>query len=783
MNHSRLPLRFAALSVVSLTALMVLTGCGLGPAAPPSAGNDSIPLPALQGRVNGGQQPISGAAIQLLVAGSTGYGSAATYTTGNNLLGNNTVTTSDGTGTGISITASSINAAGTVATFTTSANTLAAGNTVDLAGFTTTASTFLNGQAVTVAASPAPTSTSFSATVTGGTANAGGTNTGTGVAVLASGNDANANVGNEYNTMPLGSFTITGDYTCPSSTSLVYFMASGGNPGIGQGTNSAIKLVAALGPCGNLTTSTLTNINEITTIGAAFALGQFFTPTFGSSSADTFGAPSSNSIGITNAFATAATLVNTSTGNPSPTTAANGTNYYLTANDQQKINTMGNILADCVNSSGPTSTSCNSLFTAVTPTYAPLSTSTAATKATDTLQAAVYMSLNPTSTNSSSSSTNMGTLIGLQTPYESFPNALSAQPTDWTLAVQYSNSNISLAGAVAVDANGDIWLTNSNTSGGVVLLNGGTGTYGGTAGVTGGVIGFYNSISINSTATTPSQPRGVAIDLNGKAWFGDFSPHGSSYYMYRANHSSGIDAYYGLPSPLQQPYAEAIDPTGSYVFITTTVTSVGKVSTTATSGANVTAVTLETNGGSDSIAIDTNGVAYIPSNSNNNLAEFTTSNSTAVSGSPYTSSTLTSNLPYGDAVDGNGLIWITNNNASSIVKVSGSGSSATFTSYSSSCLSGARYNAIDGNNNIWVANSNAATVCEFNNSGTLISNSTGFGSHGLNTSRGIAIDPAGNVWVSNYTTVNNVTEIVGAAVPVITPLASALNQGKLGTRP
>jgi hypothetical protein len=33
-----------------------------------------------------------------------------------------------------------------------------------------------------------------------------------------------------------GNFTITGDYTCPSAASLIYMVASGGNPGLSAGS-------------------------------------------------------------------------------------------------------------------------------------------------------------------------------------------------------------------------------------------------------------------------------------------------------------------------------------------------------------------------------------------------------------------------------------------------------------------------------------------------------------------------------------------------------------------
>jgi hypothetical protein len=65
---SRLPL------LLFSAAALLTTGCGLGSVAAPG------PVSAVttfQGAVHGGQQPVVGATIQLYVAGSTGYGSAA----------------------------------------------------------------------------------------------------------------------------------------------------------------------------------------------------------------------------------------------------------------------------------------------------------------------------------------------------------------------------------------------------------------------------------------------------------------------------------------------------------------------------------------------------------------------------------------------------------------------------------------------------------------------------------------------------------------------------------
>src|SRR5271155_2258824 len=46
-----------------------------------------------------------------------------------------------------------------------------------------------------------------------------------------------------------GGFNISGTFNCPSPSSLVYIVATGGNPGLATGSNNpALSLMAALGP-------------------------------------------------------------------------------------------------------------------------------------------------------------------------------------------------------------------------------------------------------------------------------------------------------------------------------------------------------------------------------------------------------------------------------------------------------------------------------------------------------------------------------------------------------
>ena len=94
-----------------------------------------------------------------------------------------------------------------------------------------------------------------------------------------------------------GNFTITGLVNCASATQ-VYIVATQGNPG--TGANSALSMMAALGPCASLgTTTTFIQINELSTVAAAYALAPF------AQDYAHVGASGSNPAGLVNAFATA----------------------------------------------------------------------------------------------------------------------------------------------------------------------------------------------------------------------------------------------------------------------------------------------------------------------------------------------------------------------------------------------------------------------------------------------------------------------------------------------
>jgi hypothetical protein len=106
--------------------------------------------------------------------------------------------------------------------------------------------------------------------------------------------------------------------------------------------------------------------------------------------------------------------------------------------------------------------------------------------------------------------------------------------------------------------------------------------------------------------------------------------------------------------------------------------------------------------------------------------------------------------------------------------------------------------ALDGLGNVWVANRLSSTLVgglsEF--ATTTISGTTtatalspggvagefGFNDFAALAAQGIVIDSSGNLWLET-TGGNALWHIVGAAAPVVTPIALAIKNGTLATRP
>ena len=274
------------------------------------------------------------------------------------------------------------------------------------------------------------------------------------------------------------SFTLTDDYdlsACQSAQDLVYVVAVGGSSG-GTGSNPATVLMSALGNCENLSASTFIVVNEVTTVASVYALQQFM-----NTAADNYnvGTSSTNLTGLENAFLTVTNLVNSSTGTALAATA-NGTV------PQAEIDSLANIIAACVNSVGGSSV-CTNLFSNATPP--------SGTEPADTLHAMLDIAQNP--------GNNVMALYETPPPQVPFAPALTSQPNDWTLAIEYIGGGLDYALSLAIDASGNIWAVNHDGLSPLSEFN---------------TLGVSLRGSNGITSNVPSEPIVLAIDPSGNLW-------------------------------------------------------------------------------------------------------------------------------------------------------------------------------------------------------------------------------------------------------------------------
>ncbi|HEY5328309.1 MAG TPA: hypothetical protein VIJ79_00350 [Acidobacteriaceae bacterium] len=260
-----------------------------------------------------------------------------------------------------------------------------------------------------------------------------------------------------------GSFTLTNLYTC-TPDQRVYITATGGD--VGSGTNSAIALMAALGRCGDLNSSTFISINEVTTVASVWALAPFM------NGPANIGAPASNVAGLNNAFADVHELASIAAGSAGGAGVPAGMTAPVAA-----IDTLADILAACINSNG-TDAGCTTLFAGAT---------VGGNAPADTLTAAMNMAQHPAA--------GVATLYPLASPQSPFQPTLAEQPSDFTLAATISG--FSAPSAVAADAGGNVWVTDSSANTLTELGHSGT-----------------------ALATVPgmSAPSAVAVDQGGNVW-------------------------------------------------------------------------------------------------------------------------------------------------------------------------------------------------------------------------------------------------------------------------
>jgi hypothetical protein len=577
-----------------------------------------------------------------------------------------------------------------------------------------------------------------------------------------------------------GNFSISGDYSCTPNTQ-VYLYALGGNPGLTGGTNNlASGLLAALGNCpsaGNFLTATpFIVINEVSTVATAYAFAGFATDATHVSSSGTALAKT----GIANAFANAANLETISTGAALATTpAGNGTVPQAT------INSLANILAACINTTGavtgPTNpTACYTLLTTA------LSGGTTGTQPTDTAAAAINMAHNPAA--------NIAALYALPTGTPPFGPALTAQPNDFTISLRLTVISGCCLGAIAIDGSGNAWITYLSPLYGVFELSS-TGSI-----LSPGATGY----------TGVSGPGDIAIDQSGNIWVANQITSSVTKLSSAGSVLSGASGYPSGGSG--HPYMISIDGSGNvwlantYVNNNGTVTN-GSVTKLSSSGSILSGANGYAGGGISplGIAIDGSGNAWVvtdPGFSGNGSVIKLSSSGSVLSGSTgYTGGGISD--PTSLAIDNSGNAWVINypyfytgggRGSSSVSELSNLGSTLSGASgFTGGGLNGPTAIALDGSGNAWMTLYTYGVV-EFSNSGSVLSGANAYAGGGGDNPFSVAVDGSGNVWAVylNGTPVGStyVVQYIGAATPVITPIAAGLpstptsnGTSNLGTRP
>jgi hypothetical protein len=589
-------------------------------------------------------------------------------------------------------------------------------------------------------------------------------------------NNTDATYGDYYvPTDANGNFSITGDYTCTPNTQ-VYIYAVGGRPA-GQNilANTAAGFLAALGNCPSVdnfaTTAPYIAVNEVSTVATAYAIAGFATDAVHVSSSGTALAQ----IGIANAFANVTNLESLSTGAAlAKTPAGNGTSPQAT------INTLANILAACVNTNDVTSNTNGSVLSSACQTLLSLATSDGTTNGTqpgDTATAAINMAHHPAA--------NIANLYALSTPTPPFAPTLSTQPYDFTVGFIFTGGGMNNPSSMAVDGAGNVWIVNAFGFNSLSKFSS---------------LGAAISPSSGYTGGGLNVPVAMAIDASGNIWVANEFGNSVSEFSNSGAAISAASGYTG--GGLYEPFSIAVDAAGN-VWVANDVSAKaangGSISKFSSSGAPISSSVGFGAGGShnfDGIAIDGSGSVWTVANG---LSKF--SNSGAILGVGY---------PGGGGINGNGQASIAFDDSGNAWTLGGSGLNVLETSNSGTATSpsggytggGVGFTdslAIDGAGNVWVTNNTGNTgnsVSEFSKSGTALSPSLGYAGGiplypgGLLFYPGpISVDGSGNLWITDVTN-STLSEIIGIATPVITPICAGLpstptsnGSSSLGTRP
>jgi hypothetical protein len=389
-----------------------------------------------------------------------------------------------------------------------------------------------------------------------------------------------------------------------------------------------------------------------------------------------------------------------------------------------------------------------------------------------------------------------------------FSPVLTSAPNDWSISISFSGGGLgsrSTATSLAIDASGDVWITNNRYSSvtefnslGAALSPAGTTT----GGFQGGGLSSPEAIAIDplgdpwivngngslaeltplgvavslSTGYTggglTSQKDGLAIDGKGNVWTVSGSPQGSVSWFAGANATiNGVATPAGIPLSPSSGYTQGVGtPTGA-------------------------------------IAVDTYGTVWVLNAANDSAAELSSSTGSFIQsdfGYGQTipvpiNSALSQGVGNGIAIDNAGDVFVSTGNPPELLSELFAGGSSSNdgglgAAYSSTQSQYSSFLSIDGAGHLWILSTTSntclsgglsmASVLQLNSSGNpQNTNNLGCGYIGTgigSSNSAIGVDGSGDVWVLAS---GSVTELIGVAAPVVTPLSLGVQNKTLGKKP
>jgi hypothetical protein len=544
-----------------------------------------------------------------------------------------------------------------------------------------------------------------------------------------------------------------------------------------------VRLASVLGPA---PIASRVVVNERTTVATGFALAQFISGP----------AVSGRAPGPQNAAGMAGNLVDVRTGGPSAVLARSPNGRETST--LRAFNSLANMLAGCVRSDRR----CETLFNLTAPPRG--------SAPRDTLAAVTAIARNPWQ--------NVARLFEFArsgpTVYQ--PALSSSQrPAAWTLALRFVGDGHTMSGpgTMAIDADGNVWVTNNyvysrrrltSVCGSDLLLKfTPTGRYAKGSPYTGGGLSGAG--------------YGITLDPRGNVWVGNFGfaapecsdppPHNSVSKFAPTGRPLSPSARAGTTGGFTQGFVSWPQGTVSDRKGDIWIANCGNDSVTRYRGGDPDAFQWLPNLGLQKpfdIAFNGRGQAFVTAPGNSRVGMLAR-DGTPTGRSPIGGGGL--NRPMGIAADSRGNMWIANSGlvdvpcpsakistaslGGSLTLISANGVVRSPTGFTGGGLTVPWGIAVDGDDNVWVANFAGKRLSQFcgtrpancpsgKRTGEAISpDRTGYRFDGLVRNTGVQVDPSGNVWVANnWKTVPiqanpggyEMVVYVGLAGPLKTPL-------------